>query len=79
MVNEHLDEESHWLRHLLLIQMATQQREREKKNDGHGGGREEGKHTEQGETREGRKRRSKRPVKDEEIKGICLVKFDIIL
>lgn len=70
MVNEHLDVESHWLRHLLCFRWQhNRERERGKKAiDTEEGG--EGNILNKGKTREGRKRRS-RPVKDGENKGKC--------
>lgn len=71
MVNEHLDVESHWLRHLLCFRWQHNrdrgERKRRTQRNWESG---EGNILNKGKTREGGKRRS-RPVKDGENKGIC--------
>lgn len=79
MVNEHLDEESHWLRHLLLFRWQHNREREGKERDGHRGSRRAERETYQ--TRGNKKRKEKevkRPVKDGEKKGVCLVNFEIL-
>lgn len=71
MVNEHLDVESHWLRHLLCFkwQHNRDRGKRKQQTRRNWRGRQGYNILNKGRRREGRKRRSKRPAKA----------FDIIL